>query len=251
MTAITDRAEAMTQERRYLRWAGFIGPFGPVIVAGLLAIRPFPYPDDGVDGRVYLDYTLPHYAVELQTLATIAFIGCWLAFVVLLAFVYTHRASGSSLPGWFMLCGVIVWAAVGFASDGVYMMIGMIARGYPGFGASPSDQRLAETLWELTNVLWAMGSIPLGIVLIAVHFANRAHPVLPHMLAGPGALVAAVASWASLASIFVPTGPWSPISVGAFCVGSGPAYLWMAATGLTLLRPATTSARLSAGQPSR
>ncbi|MFD6826141.1 hypothetical protein ACFWC5_38275 [Streptomyces sp. NPDC060085] len=205
-------------------------------MATLMLIRKLPYPDNNVSGSELIDYTLTRHSAEIQTIACGASVCCFLALVTALAYIYNQRAGGMTLPVCFMIGAMACWTSLALATAALYMAIGLLAGGYRGFGSTTADQHLVTMLWDTQNMLWTMSLLPLGITLIALHYANRVDQILPRMLTGPGVVITVGLAWMSLSSVFIHSGTWSPGSFGSMLVGTAPALVWLAAAGLALLR---------------
>ncbi|MFI1801142.1 hypothetical protein ACH427_27860 [Streptomyces sp. NPDC020379] len=223
--------------RRDLRTIGLIGFTPIVLMSALVFFSPtFPYPDDNLHGQVYLDYLFHYHIGEIQSIVTIAYGAAVFLFFVLLIGAYEQR-DGTTATLRNVVVGAIgsylaVWAAV----SALTLLMVLIARGYPSFGADPSDLKLITLCWDMLNTFLASGAVPLALTFAAIARANRSCPLLPRKLGEHGAIAVVVANAASLGCAFVYRGPWSPGSTLQFLVPLGATSIWMIATAVVLLR---------------
>lgn len=83
--------------------------------------------------------------------------------------------------------------------------------------------------------------------MFAAATANRTDPILPRLLAGPIAVLAAsIAGVVLVTSLFIGAGDFTPMSSGAGTAAAAPMSLWLAAVAATVLWR-TMSARAASG----
>ncbi|RJO70911.1 hypothetical protein D5S18_27410 [Nocardia panacis] len=225
-------------ERYHLRWAGVVGLLPlPAMIIGF-AIGQFPWPDDNLGGRTYLNYELGNHFGEIGTLVWLTLTGASVVFVWLLGIAYLRHARTVTLSGVAMIGGAAASAgtAVVFASS--FVTIAITGRGYPGFaqGDERADLMVMTYSWNLTEICFALNTALLGLIWCAVAAAHRRDAaVLPAPLGRAAALVAVI-DLTSLVSLFVPTGPWSPGSVLNVLPGAAATYIWIMVAAVILMR---------------
>lgn len=227
-----------TPERIYLHRAGFFGTIPPIAAIIMLALAPtFPFPDNNMNGQAYLDYLLPHRTSELQSILWAIESVTIVMFLLLLATAYLRRAGQLVASGVSMICFAVAWLTVQMIVLGAGLVMALTPRGYPSFGNDPSELLLITYTWNMVNGMYAFGLFLLGLALIAVAVANRAHPLLPPMFGGWGAAAVGVLTIGiTVGTLFISTGPFSPGGFLAFAVTQGSAILWAAAVSVVLLR---------------
>lgn len=224
------------REQIYLRRAAYAGTVPLLAYAGLVALRPFPYPDNNRPGREYVDYIYPRHTAVAQSVISVIVVGLLLLFTVNLAQAYRERAGRTTAASTAMVTAMAAYAAIGVVTGGFYAAAGQLVRGYPGFGNAPEDFKLVTFAWVAGNTTYVLGSIPMAIVWMAIAWSNHSHPVLPRALGGWCAGAVATANLVSLGSLFIYTGPWGPGASFCLLVQGGSTYLWITATSLVLLR---------------
>ncbi|WP_172387776.1 hypothetical protein [Streptomyces sp. MNP-20] len=228
------------REATYLKRAGLfaLGPF----VLGLTSVlvgHKIHYPDNNANGLAYVDYLVPNFGGERQTVAWLALQCTIMVFFVLLALAYYERA-GRMTPGiLLMVTGITAFTTLQITMLGLFEAIPYTAREHPGFGTTAQDQRMLTFAWNGLALIIGLSMIMLAIACAAVYLSNRQYTVLPPALGGwSAAAVAAVSAGFSFESVFVRTGSWSVGSLYWVLAVCGTVFAWMAVTGITLLRAA-------------
>ncbi|CAM4507212.1 hypothetical protein NONI108955_38050 [Nocardia ninae] len=224
----------MEATHNYRRWAGYLCfvPLPGLIVS--LAVARFPYPDDNLDGRHYLDYGLPHRTIEIQILTWIVTTLATCGFILLLATILWRTARHVTITALIMVCSATACVTTTLVCMGMYLTLSMTARG-PNFQADRVDLEFSTYSWNATQILACFAAVFLGLAWAMIAAANHRHPVLPRALANTAIAVAAL-DILPILSIFVDSGPWSPGSVGSYIPGAVATYGWMIVTGSVLLR---------------
>ncbi|WP_321785366.1 hypothetical protein [Burkholderia pyrrocinia] len=217
----------------------------------LLAMRPFPYPDNNLDGHAYLSYLLPRYAAEWQTILATISSGSLMMFVSLLALAYIDRAGRLTLATLVMIGTSAGYLAIQSVAVGLYMTAALLARGYPAFGNDAIDYKLVTLLWNAANLTWAVGACFPGMAWLAIASANRNDKLLPGSLGGAMAIVVAIVNFASLFSVFVPTGRYSPGSAYQLLLQGGSIWLWSTVVSLWFWRHAYRGNRVREGSDTK
>lgn len=227
-----------TTGRRHLRAAGIFGlfPLGGAVI--LLALGRFPYPDNNRSGREYLDYALAQHAAETQALTWSTVVGAMLAFTVLLAVEYMHRAGRATASAVFMIATMTAFTTASIINLGMYIGLVMTGHGYPAFGTTTTDQMTVTFAWNTANAVYAVSAALAAMTWAALATANHAHPVLPPALGTWGAATVSACNTASLCLLYVSTGPWSPSSILWFVLQGLPTFGWTLIAAMYLLRTA-------------
>ncbi|MFE3261842.1 hypothetical protein ACFXPS_41745 [Nocardia sp. NPDC059091] len=220
----------------HLRWAGAVGTLPlPAMIIGF-AIGQFPWPDDNLDGHVYLDYELPRHFGEVGTLVWLMLTAAQVLFVWLLAVAYIRQSGRITMSAMVMVGGGATSAATALVFASTFLTIAVMGRGFQGSGGGldhPALMVIAYS-WNLTEICFALNTVLLGLIWFAIAAANRHHRILPAGLAR-AAVAVGVIDVASLVSVFIPTGPWSPGSVGNVLPGAVATYVWIMVGAVTLL----------------
>ncbi|MDP9913629.1 hypothetical protein J2W27_005765 [Variovorax boronicumulans] len=230
-------------EQARLRYAGILGVTAPLCLVAMLLLRPFPFPDNNVEGRVYLAYMLPFHAAEWQVVLSLLAFGSGMLIVLLLALVYIERAQRITFSALVMIATSIGQFTMQALALATFIGIALLGRGYPAFGSHPADYMLITLLWNASNLVWTMSAAFPAMTWLAIASANRNHQVLPKLLGGALATTVGVINFASIAALFVPAGRWSPAGPYHFLLQSGTIWLWILATSLWLIWRGHRSAR--------
>ena len=232
-------ATDLTQrQRRLVRRAAIpalvmaiLGPIAVTFVSGRSSV-----PADNLNGHVYLGYALEHRTGEAQSLLFMLTVLAMAAFVAALGVVYAERSGRLTFPAVTMIGGAVAFASLQFLAAACNLTITLLGHGYPSFGADPSAPLITTALWDLTNVVVTLGYVPFAIAMFAAATANRSDPILPRLLTGPIAvLVAGLAGIVLIATLFVGTGDFTPMSSYAGATSAAPMSLWLAAVAVMVL----------------
>jgi len=240
-------ADLTLRQRRLLRRAAYpallTAILGPIVVTFVAGAR---LPPDNADGHLYLGYALAHRTGEVQSLVFMLTVVAMAGFVAALGVVYAERSGRPAFPAVTMIGCAAAFVALQFLASSCNLTLTLLGNGYPSFEADPSAPLITTALWDLTNVVVTVGYLPFVIAMFAAVTANRADPILPRLLAGPIAVVAAVlAGIVLITSLFVGTGDFTPMSLYSGALSSVPISLWLAAVGVAVLWR-TRSARSAA-----
>ncbi|MFJ9370489.1 hypothetical protein ACIRRA_39540 [Nocardia sp. NPDC101769] len=223
--------------RYHLQWAGVVGMLPlPAMVVGF-ALGQFPWPDDNLDGGVYLDYELPRHFGEIGTLVWLVLTGASVMFLWLLAIAHIRRNAQLSASVVVMIAGGGASAAAALVFASSFVTIAVMGRGYPveANGEDHAASMVITYSWNLTEICFALNTVLLGLIWFAVAAANRRHRLLPTALTH-AAVGVAVIDVVGVVSVFVPTGAWSPGSFAQVLPGAAATYLWIMAAAVILLR---------------
>ncbi|MEU6586697.1 hypothetical protein [Nocardia sp. NPDC046763] len=223
--------------RYHLQWAGVVGMLPlPAMVVGF-ALGQFPWPDDNLDGGVYLGYELPRHFGEIGTLVWLVLTGASVMFLWLLAIAHIRQNAQLSASVVVMIAGGGASAAAALVFASSFVTIAVMGRGYPveANGEDHAASMVITYSWNLTEICFALNTVLLGLIWFAVAAANRRHRLLPTALTH-AAVGVAVIDVAGVVSVFVPTGAWSPGSFAQVLPGAAATYLWIMAAAVILLR---------------
>ena len=235
--AVPDPADLTQRQRRLVRRAAYpalaaaiLGPIAVAFVSGS------PVPDDNLNGHVYLGYALNHRTGEAQSLLFIVSSLAIAGFLAALGVVHAQRAGRLTYPAVTMTGSAAAFFTLQSIASACNLTIAQLGHGYPAFGTDPSAPLITTALWSLTNVVVTVGYLPFVVAMFAIATGNRSDPILPRLLAGPIAvLIAGLAGVVLVVTLFVDTGPFTPMSTGAGTASVVPMQLWLAAVALTVL----------------
>jgi hypothetical protein len=223
---------------RRLRRAGIIAVAVPIpltAVSVLIGRRVF-FPDTNLGASVYLDYLVPHRTGEWQVITWPLAAAGYAAVLIMLAATYIQRAGRLTVSGLSIICGALVWVGMELMGSAVWMVNPLMSHGYPSYGTGAAANLVTFT-WNLAQITYALGVLPLAAALIAVAVSDHADPIVPPATGGWAfpVIVAVLALAVTGRAVFIDNGRWTLGSPYAFFVGFGPAFGWIAVLGTGLL----------------
>jgi hypothetical protein len=231
-TGLSDRQRRIVRRAAYPALVtAILGPTAVFFFSGRTSVPP-----DNLNGHVYLDYALAHRTGEVQSLLFILTVLAMAGFLTALGVVYAQRSGRLTYPAVTMIGSAVAFASLQLIAATCNLTIALLGNGYPSFRTDPAAPLITTMLWDLTNVVVTVGYLPFVIAIFAVVAANRTHPILPRWLAGRTAVVVAgFVGIALIATLFVGTGDFTPMSSAAGVITAAPLSLWLAAVGVAAL----------------
>ncbi|WKK21918.1 hypothetical protein QZH56_15815 [Streptomyces olivoreticuli] len=255
MASMTVNAVETARQVRRARLAGIIGLTPLPVMIVVCALGHFPYPNDNLNGRKFLDYGLPHRTFEIQGLLWIVVAVATLGFILLLAAIHASRSGGMNATGLVMAGCADAYASATLGALGMYLAIALLARGYPGFTGDRVELLIVTWAWDTSQAIFLIATVFLVPAFVMIFTARSLDTVLTRNLRR-AAIVVAVPNMACFVSTFIDYGPLSPASVWSYMPAGVVTYGWMAAASFALLRTksapdilATPVAELDTEQP--
>jgi hypothetical protein len=192
------------------------------------------YPENNLDGHVYVDFLLEGHRGQLQVLIALTALIPTLLVILRLASAYTDAGAQHSPRA--MTVFATLATAVHLVIAGLFTGLTIFVRGYANFGHNSSDFMFITLMWDVLNVMSAIAAAPLAVVWAAIAIANRKYPLLPRLLGEWSAIaVSAINATSTVYPLFIYTGPWTGGSIGHYGIQAVSTYLWVAATAVTFL----------------